>query len=115
MGFIRFLCVVGPTARDTEKSGYYPQGSLVQDSDGNLYGTTQYGGQYCSGTVFKIAADGTFSLLHAFNYSDGVYPQGSLVQDSDGNLYGTTQNFGPSFSGTIFKISSTGIFDTLFS
>ena len=79
--------------------GAYPAGALIEDSGGNLYGTTGAGGsandcgrgKYGCGTVFKIAASGTESMLHAFTGgSDGAYPVAALYEDSAGNLYGAT-------------------------
>jgi uncharacterized repeat protein (TIGR03803 family) len=94
--------------------GYVPtSGNLVRDAHGNLYGTAMMGGTTdCGqgsgcGTVFELARDGTFSLLHSFGGgTDGYVPQGGLVMDSHGNLYGTTA-FGGTFGyGTIYKISN---------
>jgi len=92
--------------------GYYPWASLVADSAGNLYGTTESGGSNY-GTVFELTppatAGGTWTeqVLHAFqnDSSDGKYPTGTLVFDKQGNLYGTTQAGGPFNSGTIFELS----------
>jgi uncharacterized repeat protein (TIGR03803 family) len=80
--------------------GAYPIGSLIADSKGNFYGTTVAGGgtdscgilpgQGC-GIVFKLATNGTLTILHAFTGgSDGAYPTGTLLFDSHGDIYGTT-------------------------
>jgi uncharacterized repeat protein (TIGR03803 family) len=79
--------------------GALPLGSLIFDSDGNLYGTTDSGGANASGIVFKLAPnpDGiwTESVLHSFTGgSDGRNPNAGLIADSDGNLYGTTNEGG---------------------
>ena len=79
--------------------GSLPLGSLIFDSDGNLYGTTDSGGANASGIVFKLAPnpDGTWteSVLHSFTGgSDGRSPNAGLIADSDGNLYGTTNEGG---------------------
>src|SRR5438876_7581661 len=50
----------------------YPYAGVIQDSTGNLYGTTYVGGAYGAGTVYKLAPDGTLTILHEFNGSDGV-------------------------------------------
>ena len=64
---------------------------LVMDSGGNLYGTTPTGGSSGAsyGEVYKLATDGTLTVLHAFSNTggDGYYPTGSLAIDSKGNLY----------------------------
>src|ERR1700731_2146000 len=76
--------------------GVFPNGGLVEDKKGNLYGTTGYGGgSGCSGggcgVVFKVASDRTESILYTFTGgSDGGHPNGSLFADKAGNLYGTT-------------------------
>jgi uncharacterized repeat protein (TIGR03803 family) len=96
----------------------YPDGSspfagLVQATDGNFYGTTEQGGAYDGGTVFKITPGGTLTTLHSFNYSDGSNPSVVLVQASDGNFYGTTSAFAERGVGTIFSITPGGTLTTL--
>jgi len=69
-----------------------PNGGMVFDSAGNLYGTTSYGGANDAGTVFEISFSGggfTESVVHSFGYPDGVSPNGGLAIDQAGNLYGT--------------------------
>ena len=99
--------------------GRNPQGGLIADSAGNLYGTTLGGGAYGSGTVFKIDRARTETVLYSFQYgtsggSDGGLPSGNLVRDAAGNLYGTTQvGGGPDACfgvgcGTVFKVDLTG-------
>jgi uncharacterized repeat protein (TIGR03803 family) len=77
--------------------GFQPSGALIQASDGNLYGTTSWGGAYglsYNGTIFKITPTGTFTTLYNFcsqvNCADGRWPLAALIQGSDGNFYGTT-------------------------
>jgi uncharacterized repeat protein (TIGR03803 family) len=97
--------------------GAFPESGLVQDAQGNFYGTTTKGGSNeCNGegcgTVFKVKPDGTETILHAFaGGDDGAFPAvAPLVMDSAGNLYGTTSQGGGSVIGlgTIFKISPAG-------
>jgi uncharacterized repeat protein (TIGR03803 family) len=89
--------------------GQYPYAPLVRDADGNLYGTTQYGGTANLGVVFKISKAGKETVLHSFTGgSDGVYPYSGLFRDAAGNLYGTTENGGTANLGVVFKISKTG-------
>jgi len=90
--------------------GSQPWASLMQGTDGMLYGTTFHsGGPPSAGTVFRIAPDGSgYTILHTFNYSDGGFPQGRLIQASDGLLYGTTQGGGIGNSGTIFRMAPDG-------
>jgi uncharacterized repeat protein (TIGR03803 family) len=84
--------------------GDKPYAGVIQDSAGTLYGTTLYGGASGVGTVYKLAPDGTFTVLHAFNYSDGANPYAGLIQDSAGTLYGTAQGGGTSGRGVVFAI-----------
>jgi uncharacterized repeat protein (TIGR03803 family) len=101
--------------------GEWPYGALVQDSDGNLYGTTYFGGGATNaGSVFKVTLGGALTTLYDFcselNCADGSSPQEGLVQGSDGNFYGTTTSGGAHDSGgTIFQITPEGTFTTLYS
>lgn len=76
--------------------GFQPQGSLILDAAGNLYGTTYAGGRGHYGTVFELTPDSdgswTETILHSFinDNVDGVNPEAELVFDGAGNLYGTT-------------------------
>ena len=70
--------------------GAKPYAPLVQDSDGNFYGTTAGGGASGYATVFKITRSGRLTTLHSFDGTDGAEPAAALVQDTDGNFYGTT-------------------------
>jgi uncharacterized repeat protein (TIGR03803 family) len=84
-------------------------GYLVQDAEGNVYGTTQFGGTYGQGTVFKLGRDGNETVLYSFNGgTDGAYPYASLVRDGEGNLYGTTNQGGAFGNGTVFKLDKYG-------
>ncbi len=96
--------------------GGYCYGSLVQGTDGFLYGITNQGGVVNGGgTIFKINTTGTtFTVLHNMVINtDGGQSQGDLIQASDGKFYGMTNTGGTNFSGTIFKITSTGTFTVL--
>jgi len=97
--------------------GSVPLGGLVEDRQGNLYGTTNLGGMFGLGTVFKLNRKGNETVLHSFAGSptDGEYPIAGLVLDGEGNLYGTTPYGGPAFEGTIFKVDSTGNETVLYS
>src|SRR4029077_9753895 len=72
--------------------GSNPIAALVQDTDGNFYGTTASGGAHFQGTVFRITPAGGVTVLHSFSGSpsEGSVPFAGLVQGSDGNFYGTT-------------------------
>ena len=110
--------------------GGFPWAGLLRDAQGNLYGTTQYGGNpacytpYGCGTVFKISARGKFTVLHSFaGAPDGQLALGGLIRDAQGNLYGTTYigGTGPCFDGVssgcgiLFKVDDTGAETVLYS
>jgi len=102
----------------TGVNGAVPTDTLVQGSDGNLYGTTQSGGSANAGSVFRITPAGGLKTLYSFcktNCLDGRTPVGGLVQGTDGNYYGTTLSGGANQEGTIFKITSSGTLTTLYS
>jgi uncharacterized repeat protein (TIGR03803 family) len=88
--------------------GGIPWGGLVAASDGNLYGTTQTGGTYTNGTVFRIAPAGPLTTLAQFDGFAGAYPSAALIQGKDGNLYGTTVGGGLDNDGAIYKLSISG-------
>jgi uncharacterized repeat protein (TIGR03803 family) len=79
--------------------GYGPNGPLILNTDGYLYGTTASGGAANSGTVFRISPTGTFELVYAFkNAGDGANPTGPLVHNAAGAIFGGTA------TGTVFRI-----------
>jgi uncharacterized repeat protein (TIGR03803 family) len=85
---------------------------LVQDGNGNFYGTTLAGGTNKYGTVFSITPAGTETVLHSFytgspGNRDALTPNG-LLQGSDGNFYGTAQN------ADVFKITPAGAESVLY-
>jgi uncharacterized repeat protein (TIGR03803 family) len=90
--------------------GAVPQSSLIQGSDGNLYGTTSQGGSAGEGAVFKITLPGVLTILHSFGdgtiTGDGVSPTFGLTQDVQGNLYGTTSYGGSANQGAVYKINA---------
>ncbi|MBV8976327.1 MAG: hypothetical protein JO261_00820 [Alphaproteobacteria bacterium] len=95
------FCSVGDCA-----DGEFPMAGLIRDGAGNLYGTTDYGGNPV-GEVFKFAPDGTLSVLYGFSdHGDGINPQTRLAMGADGSLYGTTLN-------SVFKLAPDGTFAAL--
>jgi uncharacterized repeat protein (TIGR03803 family) len=91
----------------TSVNGYSPTASLIQASDGNLYGINNLGGAQNDGTVFQVTPQGVTNLVYTFGDSsgDGAGPEANLIQASDGNFYGTTHGGGAYGYGTIFKIT----------
>ncbi len=87
--------------------GYDPEGSLIQASDGNFYGTTVGGGTNGNGgTVFQMTPSGNLNTLIAFSGGgDGSGPESGLIQAADGNFYGTTVVDGTNGYGTIFRLT----------
>jgi len=96
--------------------GSSPNGGLVRDAAGNIYGTTfRGGGTDCGGfgcgVVFKLdKATGSLTVLHSFTGVDGSGPATGLLRDPLGNLYGTTEtgggtDCGGSGCGVVFKIT----------
>jgi uncharacterized repeat protein (TIGR03803 family) len=97
--------------------GQNPYGGLVRDSSGNLYGMTYGGGTLNLGTIFKVDASGTETVLHSFagGATDGALPVGGLILDKAGNLYGAVQTGGVSGLGVVIKLSKGGKFKVLHS
>jgi uncharacterized repeat protein (TIGR03803 family) len=93
--------------------------SLVQGTDGNLYGTAYYGGANDGGTAFKITPGGTLTPIYSFcskgTCADGEYPSAGLVLGTNGNFYGTTSYGGAHHEGTVFEITAAGKLTTIYS
>jgi uncharacterized repeat protein (TIGR03803 family) len=93
--------------------GQAPNGGLIADAAGDLFGTTSYGGANRDGTVFEIAKTGgsyasTPTILVSFNGTDGRVPEAGLFADAAGNLFGTTNQGGANGEGNVFEIAKTG-------
>jgi len=85
--------------------GGYPQGGVIQDSVGNLYGTASGGGSTGQGVVFKLDTRGHQSVLYNFTGADGAYPN-DVIMDATGNLFGTTEGGGSFAKGVVFKLDA---------
>jgi len=95
---------------DNGHDGFLPQGGLIFDAAGNLYGTTSGGGEHKGGTVFELSpvTGGGWSefVLHNFGAgTDGSESNAGLVMDGAGNLYGTTTLGGVHGDGTAFELT----------
>jgi len=96
--------------------GSGPQGGVIGDKKGNLYGTATTGGTGYGGVVFEITPRGREKVLYAFtDGSDGGAPETGVIRDKKGNLYGTTDLFGRYYYGTVFKLAPDGTETTLYS
>jgi len=101
--------------------GSVPNGGLLQAIDGNLYGTSYYGGPYywCigGGVLFAMTPEGDLTAVHDFCEPNGFSPATGVIQATNGNLYGTT-NLGGSVNeqgfGTVFEITPAGRFYSLY-
>jgi hypothetical protein len=97
-------------------NGANPSANLVEDANGNLYGTAEQNGAFGYGTVFELTASqvakgeanpgsGTIIPLVSFHGGDGAYPDADLLLDSSGKyLFGTTPGGGTYGNGTVFKV-----------
>jgi uncharacterized repeat protein (TIGR03803 family) len=93
--------------------GAFPQAALIRDSAGNLYGTTEMGGDLSCptvgcGTVFKLETTGALIVLYAFAGLDGALPRAALIHGPNGNFYSTTWQGGAAGFGTAFRVDATG-------
>lgn len=93
-----------------DAEGFEPTGTLLEASDGKLYGACRSGGPTNSGTLFRLNKDGTaFQVIYSFpDFFEGNSPVGGLVEGSGGALYGTTFYGGLAGTGTIFRINKDG-------
>jgi uncharacterized repeat protein (TIGR03803 family) len=89
-------------------TGVAPNGAMVQDANGNFYGTMSAGGQNSDGVVFRLESTGVgfvYSVLHSINDHP---PLGDLLLASDGRLYGTSRAGGANLYGSVFRINTDG-------
>lgn len=98
--------------------GDEPAYGLIMDSSGNLYGTTIEGGSGCQGsgcgTVFKVAQDGTETVLYTFlGGSGGAGPASGLILDANGNLYGEILADYNGF-GEVYEVAPNGVETVLY-
>ena len=101
----------------TNADGALPYAALTYNpSDGDFYGSTEKGGKYGFGTLFRISTSGALTVLYSFSGpTDGASPAAALLHYSDGNFYGTTAGGGANGNGTIFRVTPAGVLTTLHS
>ena len=102
-----------------ETTSFWPQGALLEDSAGNLYGTTRAGGAYGVGTIFELSppavSGGAWTLKTLYNFvpygSGGYVPVSDLITDSTGAFYGTTYSGGDPVCncGLVYKLTPPAI------
>ena len=85
----------------------FSYGRLAQGRDGNFYGESELGGTSKSGTIFKLTAGGTATIIHNLVSADGQFPKGGLTLGTDGNFYGDTTG------DTVFKVTPSGTLTVL--
>jgi uncharacterized repeat protein (TIGR03803 family) len=109
-GRVRMLARVG------YQNGAAPSGGVILATDGNFYGTTQEGGQFGAGVVYRLAPNGALRVLYSFAPAGAPYRStypSALIQGSDGAFYGTTSYGGTGF-GTIFRVTTSGRYTELY-
>src|SRR5439155_20063081 len=94
-----------------KSKGCYPEGTLLRDAAGALYGTTTGCFTTQNDTVFKLTPPAagqtqwTATVLHTFNQGlDGRFPQPNLVMDGSGALYGATSEYGAYLQGMVYRL-----------
>jgi len=89
-----------------------PAAGVTLDAEGNLYGTTSFGGAHGVGAIYKLSPSGstwTESVLYSFKgLKDGENPVGGLILDAAGNLYGGTFDGGDNGGGTVYELLPSG-------
>jgi uncharacterized repeat protein (TIGR03803 family) len=100
---------------DGPTRGIEPRGTLLIDTNGNIFGTTPQFGPGNRGTIFRIAANGDFTTLASFNTTNGSAANDGITPGADGNFYSTTSGGGANNQGTVFRMTPAGVLTTLFS
>ncbi len=96
---------ITPLASFNNTDGNEPLGSVVLDQNGNLWGTTEFGGPNFAGTIFELPKGSTNITSIPFDGTTGGYPLAGLIIDGKGNVYGTSSTGGANGSGYIFEVA----------
>jgi len=94
-------------------TGWGPSG-VVQDAEGNFFGTTEGGGRNGYGTIFEITSQNQYQILHSFDPNHGNVPLFGVTLASDGNLYGYGTEGGHD-GGSLFESTPKGVYTELYS
>jgi len=95
--------------------GNAPVAELVADRNGQLYGTTEMGGSYGRGTLYRITlpasatGNATYQTLHSFKPGEGATPEGGVLIGADGGYYGTTNAGGTYGNGTVYRVDPASL------
>lgn len=92
-----------------DRQGRRPNGGLIEDEAGDLYGTTASGGEFGHGAVYRLSKAGVLTVLHSFagHRTDGKTPRSGVTLVGD-QLYGTTMQGGKHDQGVVFRLSTHG-------
>ncbi len=107
-GLTNFFYVLASFNYDFSNSGAFPEGPMVESSNGCFFGTTAAGGDDDDGTIFMMNTNDVLTTVVSFTYNNGSEPETGLVMGSDGNYYGTTSDGGSNEDGTIFEFATNG-------
>ena len=96
-----------------ERAASQPMAPLVMAADGHWRTTTAAGGAFGRGTILRITAAGTLTILHSFAGPDGAAPLAGLVAGDSQEFWGTTTEGGDGGFGTVFRIAASGSLTTV--
>lgn len=97
--------IITSVASFTRATGFYPEGSLIFDAAGNLFGTTTAGGSFDAGTTFEIMkGTNTITPIFSMGRTIGGAPFATLTIDAAGNIYGSATQNGSLSGGTVFEL-----------
>lgn len=88
-------------------NGYQSYSGMIAGADGNLYGTTVWGGQYGYGVLFSMTTDGDYSVLYDFNTPTGQGAYATPMQHTNGKIYGITSRGGAAYYGVVYSFTNS--------